>query len=211
MTTVAISSSTSQATAASLRSKSSKFLYHRRPDHSSSLLHAIRLEIVIREQIVVASDASSAEENASSQETERVVLSRIDDTLTVHPTWHHLNEKGATNRSTTHSSYCCSHENSIDTDNNELYEATLDYRKYESMLFRFSVVVGDSKDYDDDDDSKMKIDASTTTKSPVFLHIPAHPSKLIRIWKVDGNNAIISGSQLLPPNLPINVSRVKSG
>jgi hypothetical protein len=199
-------------------SKSSKFLYHhRRPEHSSSLLHAIRLEIVIRETPVVAADALSAtDENVVSNKQveteERVLLSRIDDTLTVRPTWHHLNEgTRTTNRGIT-TTNDCRRANSIDTiADNDLYEATLDYRKYESMFFRFSVVaVVESKDNVNSSKSnilKNSRDKNNDDASCCFLSIPAHPSKLIRIWNVDGNNAIISGSQLLPPNLPINVSR----
>jgi hypothetical protein len=148
---------------ASLPHTSKKQFY--RPEHSSSLLHAVRLQIVA---LVARSD------NNSDEKRERVIFSSVDTSKSVRPTWEHLNEH-------------IQHPHGSN-------KANLDVETYESLTMRFSVAEeGDNDESNSTESSKDNQDLELAPTVNVFLNVPIHPSKLVRI---DGHS--------IPASLPLN-------
>lgn len=171
---------------ASLPHTSKKKFY--RPEHSSSLLHAVRLQIVA---LQVPARSPGSDHNSSSggggdrkaEKRERVIFSSVDTSKSVRPTWEHLNE----------------HIQQPHGSN----KARLDVETYESLTMRFSVV--EEADNDESNSSSQKHSTESTkdndsdeldqklATTSVFLNVPIHPSKLVRI---DGH--------CIPASLPLN-------
>jgi hypothetical protein len=164
---------------ASLPHTSKKKFY--RPEHSSSLLHAVRLQIVALETARSGSDSDSGSDK-KGEKRERVLFSSVDTSKSVRPTWEHLNE------------YIQQPHGSN--------KANLDMETYESLTMRFSVAEeGDndessnSQRHSTESSSKDKDnqDLDLTPTVNVFLNVPIHPSKLVRI-----------DVHSIPASLPLN-------
>jgi hypothetical protein len=163
---------------ASLPHTSKKKFY--RPEHSSSLLHAVRLQIVAleRQQQQQQQQRSDNDSSSGSDSTkgggkqkrrERVLFSSIDTSKSVRPTWEHLNEHIQQPRHGSNKA------------NNYL-----DMETYESLTMRFSVAEeGDTDESNSHNQNHSTESISSSSKDPppsvYFLHLPIHPSKLVRI------------------------------
>jgi hypothetical protein len=143
---------------ASLPHTSKKKFY--RPEHSSSLLHAVRLQIVALE--ARSDNDNDSDSDKKGEKRERVLFSSIDTSKSVRPTWEHLNEH-------------IQHPHGSN-------KANLDMETYESLTMRFSVAEeGDIHESNSTDSSKDNQDLKLAPITDCFLNVPIHPSKLVRI------------------------------
>jgi hypothetical protein len=160
---------------ASLPHTSKKKFY--RPEHSSSLLHAVRLQIVALEARP-PSESDKDSNDRKGETRERVIFSSVDTSKSVRPTWEHLNE----------------HIQQPHGSN----KANLDVETYESLTMRFSVAEEGDNDTDESSQNHSTESSSSDNQdlalaTDCFLHVPIHPSKLIRI-----------DSHSIPASLPLN-------
>jgi hypothetical protein len=162
---------------ASLPHSSKKKWFH--PEHSSSLLHAVRLQIISSVTVGQSDDGHDSGYDSGEKKgrkRERVIFSSIDTAKSVRPTWEHLNEY-------------------IEPQGNK---TNLDVETYESLTMRFSIAEEGDDDVDKSNDHNHNHNTMESTRdnqdlapTSVFLHLPIHPSKLVRIDSI-------------PQNLPLN-------
>lgn len=128
-------------------------------EHSSSLLRAVRLELVATIAQDDKGESIDSDKDDKRKRNEQVLYTCVDTSKSVCPTFQHLNEY-------------LFHSCSLQGVNN----IPLDLETFESLTVRFSVS-------DDSNDTT----ATTTTTATTFLSLPIHPSKLVRIPAVPTN------------------------
>lgn len=152
-----------------------------RHEYSSSLLHAVRLELVA----TVNGDDSEEDEIKHTDERikdkperkkERVLFSSVDTSKSVRPTWQHLNEHIVQN-----------HHGS---------QGSIDMNMYKTLVIRLSIVDSDelpspNQNASNNHDSRSDATLLSASSSLPFFQLSIHPSKMLRIPSI-------------PSKLPLN-------